>query len=120
VQLREKQKARRIYGVMEGQFRNYFKMADRQKGVTGENLIILLERRLDNTVFRLGFAGSRADARQLVRFKGRRPSAGAARARSGKRAKGKYPIFSDEARRSDRDPGEKPEIGQDPGSNGVS
>jgi small subunit ribosomal protein S4 len=67
VQLREKQKARRIYGVMEGQFRNYFAMADRQKGVTGENLLILLERRLDNTVFRLGFAGSRADARQLVR-----------------------------------------------------
>ena len=67
VQLREKQKARRIYGVMEGQFRNYFKMADRQKGVTGVNLIILLERRLDNTVYRLGFAGSRADARQLVR-----------------------------------------------------
>ncbi len=67
IQLREKQKARRIYGVMEGQFRNYFKIADRQKGVTGENLIIILERRLDNTVFRLGFAGSRADARQLVR-----------------------------------------------------
>ena len=67
IQLREKQKARRIYGVMEGQFRNYFKIADRQKGVTGENLIVLLERRLDNTVFRLGFAGSRADARQLVR-----------------------------------------------------
>jgi len=67
VQLREKQKARRIYGIMEGQFRNYFKVADRQKGVTGENLIILLERRLDNTVFRLGFSASRADARQLVR-----------------------------------------------------
>jgi small subunit ribosomal protein S4 len=67
IQLREKQKARRIYGVMEGQFRNYFKIADRQKGVTGENLIVLLERRFDNTVFRLGFAGSRADARQLVR-----------------------------------------------------
>ena len=66
VQLREKQKARRIYGIMEGQFRSYFKVADRQKGVTGENLIILLERRLDNTVFRLGFAGSRSDARQLV------------------------------------------------------
>jgi len=67
IQLREKQKARRIYGIMEGQFRSYFKVADRQKGVTGENLIILLERRLDNTVFRLGFAGSRSDARQLVR-----------------------------------------------------
>jgi small subunit ribosomal protein S4 len=67
IQLREKQKARRIYGIMEGQFRNYFKMADRQKGVTGENLIVLLERRLDNTAFRLGFSSSRADARQLVR-----------------------------------------------------
>jgi len=67
VQLREKQKARRIYGIMEGQFRNYFKVADRQKGVTGENLIVLLERRLDNTVFRLGFSNSRSDARQLVR-----------------------------------------------------
>ena len=66
IQLREKQKARRIYGVMEGQFRNYFRIADGQKGVTGENLIVILERRLDNTVFRLGFAGSRADARQLV------------------------------------------------------
>lgn len=52
---------------MEGQFRNYFMVADRQKGVTGENLIVLLERRLDNTVFRLGFSSSRADARQLVR-----------------------------------------------------
>jgi small subunit ribosomal protein S4 len=67
IQLREKQKARRIYGIMEGQFRNYFMVADRQKGVTGENLIVLLERRLDNTVFRLGFSSSRADARQLVR-----------------------------------------------------
>ncbi len=67
IQLREKQKARRIYGVMESQFRNYFKMADGQKGVTGENLLILLERRLDSTVYRLGLAASRADARQLVR-----------------------------------------------------
>ena len=67
VQLREKQKARRIYGIMESQFRNYFMVADRQKGVTGENLIVLLERRLNNTVFRLGFSSSRADARQLVR-----------------------------------------------------
>lgn len=67
VQLREKQKAKRIYGVMESQFRNYFKTADRMKGVTGENLLVLLERRLDSTVFRLGFAQSRADARQLIR-----------------------------------------------------
>ncbi len=67
IQLREKQKAKRIYGVMEAQFRNYFKMADRQKGVTGENLLVLLERRLDSTVFRLGFASSRPDSRQLVR-----------------------------------------------------
>jgi len=67
IQLREKQKAKRIYGVMEAQFRNYFKMADGQKGVTGENLLVLLERRLDSTVYRLGFASSRPDSRQWVR-----------------------------------------------------
>ena len=67
LQLREKQKTRRIYGVLEKQFRNYFAAADRQKGVTGENLLRLLESRLDNVVFRLGFAPSRSSARQLVR-----------------------------------------------------
>ncbi len=67
MQLREKQKVRRIYGVLEDQFRKYFKMADRSKGVTGENLLQLLERRLDNTIYRLGFANSRNQARQLVR-----------------------------------------------------
>jgi len=67
VQLREKQKLRRMYGVLEGQFRRYFSMADRAKGVTGETLLQLLERRLDNTVYRIGFATSRAEARQLVR-----------------------------------------------------
>jgi len=67
VQLREKQKLRRIYGVLEGQLRRYFQMADRTRGVTGETLLQLLERRLDNIVFRLGFATSRAEARQLVR-----------------------------------------------------
>ena len=67
VQLREKQKLRRMYGVLEGQFRRYFTMADRAKGVTGETLLQLLERRLDNTVYRIGFATSRAEARQLVR-----------------------------------------------------
>ncbi|QNB47470.1 30S ribosomal protein S4 [Thermanaerosceptrum fracticalcis] len=67
LQLREKQKARRIYGVLEKQFRNYFEKADRQGGVTGENLLRLLERRLDNVVFRLGFASSRPEARQLVK-----------------------------------------------------
>lgn len=66
VQLREKQKVKRIYGVLETQFRNYFEKANRQKGVTGENLVKLLERRLDNVVFRLGFAPSRKAARQLV------------------------------------------------------
>ncbi len=65
-QLREKQKVRRIYGLLENQFRNTFKKADRQKGITGENLLNLLERRLDNIVFRLGFANSRNEARQLV------------------------------------------------------
>ncbi len=67
LQLREKQKARRIYGVQENQFRTYYEKANRQKGVTGENLLRLLERRLDNVVYRLGFASSRIDARQLVR-----------------------------------------------------
>lgn len=67
VQLREKQKARRIYGVLESQFRQYYEEADRKKGITGENLLRLLETRLDNVVFRLGFANSRPEARQLVR-----------------------------------------------------
>ncbi len=67
IQLREKQKIKRIYGLQEKQFKSYFKEADRQKGVTGTNFLILLERRLDNTVYRLGFANSRAQARQLVR-----------------------------------------------------
>lgn len=66
-QLREKQKVRRIYGLLEGQFRGYFEEADRKKGVTGENLLKLLECRLDNAVYRLGFASSRNEARQLVR-----------------------------------------------------
>lgn len=68
-QLRMKQKARRIYGILEAQFRNYFAKAERQKGVTGQNLLLLLERRLDNLVFRLGFAPSRSSARQLVRHR---------------------------------------------------
>jgi len=66
LQLREKQKLKRIYGAMERQFRVYFYKAEKMKGVTGENLLVLLERRLDNVVFRLGFAASRAHARQLV------------------------------------------------------
>lgn len=66
VQLREKQKIRRFYGVLEKQFANYYKKAAKQKGATGENLIRLLERRLDNVVYRMGFASTRAEARQLV------------------------------------------------------
>ncbi len=66
MQLREKQKARRIYGVLERQFRRYFREAERLSGMTGENLLILLERRLDNVVYRLGLADSRGQARQLV------------------------------------------------------
>lgn len=69
IQHREKQKIRRLYGVLEKQFRNYYKMAARQKGSTGENLMILLERRLDNVVYRMGFACTRAEARQLVAHK---------------------------------------------------
>ncbi len=69
VQLREKQKVRRIYGVLEKQFRNYYKKADRQKGATGMNLLRILERRLDNVVYRMGFGSTRAEARQLVSHK---------------------------------------------------
>jgi small subunit ribosomal protein S4 len=67
VQLREKQKVKRTYGVLENQFRRYFEAADRQKGITGQLLLQMLERRLDNVVYRLGFATSRPQARQLVR-----------------------------------------------------
>ena len=67
LQLREKQKARRIYGVLEKQFRNYFDKASKQSGVTGENLLAILESRLDNVVYRMGLGTSRAEARQLVR-----------------------------------------------------
>ena len=70
VHLRAKQKIRRIYGVLEGQFRKIFAEADRRKGQTGENLLQLLEARLDATTYRMGFAGSRAEARQLVRHNG--------------------------------------------------
>ncbi len=67
VQLREKQKLRRIYGILEGQFRGYYADADRQKGITGENLLQLLECRLDNVAYRMGFGASRTEARQIVR-----------------------------------------------------
>ena len=67
VRLREKQKVRRMYGLLEKQYRRYFDLADRQRGVTGENLLRLLERRLDNVAFRLGFSATRSEARQLVR-----------------------------------------------------
>ncbi|HET8578155.1 MAG TPA: 30S ribosomal protein S4 [Methylomirabilota bacterium] len=66
VQLREKQKAKRIYGVLESQFRRYFAWAEAEKGITGENLLKLLERRLDNVVFRLGMAASRREGRQMI------------------------------------------------------
>lgn len=66
LQLREKQKTKRIYGVLEGQFREYYNRADSMKGITGENMLVLLERRLDNIVYRMGIASSRSQARQLV------------------------------------------------------
>ncbi|MGP0628610.1 30S ribosomal protein S4 [Nitrospina sp. 32_T5] len=69
VQLREKQKVRRLYGVLENQFRTYFKKADQKKGVTGENLLQNLEMRMDNVIYRMGLAGSRNAARQLVRHR---------------------------------------------------
>jgi small subunit ribosomal protein S4 len=69
VQLREKQKAKRIYGLLEKQFRGYYALASKQKGITGENLLRILETRLDNVVYRLGFAASRDEARQLIRHR---------------------------------------------------
>ncbi|GAB1476238.1 30S ribosomal protein S4 [Bacillota bacterium] len=66
LQLREKQKAKRFYGVLEAQFRNYFDKAAKKKGLTGENLLVMLETRMDNVIFRMGFASSRKEARQLV------------------------------------------------------
>ena len=69
IQLREKQKIKRSYGMLEKQFRSFFERANRMKGVTGDNLLSLLERRLDNTVYRMGFASSRAQARQLIQHK---------------------------------------------------
>jgi small subunit ribosomal protein S4 len=67
IQLREKQKVKYMYGMLEGQFHNFFVKADSSRGVTGENLLVMLERRLDNAIYRLGFASSRNQARQLVR-----------------------------------------------------
>ena len=69
IQLREKQKIKRIYGLLEIQFRNYFEKANKQKGITGDNLVKVLERRLDNVVYRLGFASSRKQARQLIKHR---------------------------------------------------
>jgi small subunit ribosomal protein S4 len=69
IQLREKQKVKRMYGLLEGQFHNYFKKAERSKGITGENLLKLLECRLDNVIYRLGMAPSRSAARQLIRHR---------------------------------------------------
>ena len=69
LQLREKQKAKFIYGILEKPFRNYYKKAERMKGMTGENLMVMLERRLDNVIFRLGFARTRMEARQIVDHK---------------------------------------------------
>lgn len=88
VQLREKQRAKRLYGVLEKQFRGYYELANRQKGITGENLLRLLETRLDNVVYRLGFAKSRDEARQVVRHghiavNGRRVNIPSYRVRSG-------------------------------------
>jgi small subunit ribosomal protein S4 len=98
IQLREKQKVRRIYGVLEKQFRNYIHLAERKKGVTGVNLLLLLESRLDNIVFRMGFAASRSQARQLINHghflvNGR---------------KGRYSVVPDKTRCSDRGEREEP------------
>jgi hypothetical protein len=103
LQLREKQKVKRIYGLMEGQFRNYFEKAERSKGVTGETLLQMLERRLDNAVYRLGFATSRSQGRQLV---GHGPCAGQQR-------EGQHPFLPGEARRCNFNPRQEPEDSHD-------
>jgi small subunit ribosomal protein S4 len=110
-QLREKQKARRIYGVLERQFRRYFREAERRPGPTGENLLILLESRLDNVVYRLGLATSRSQARQLVQHghffvNGRRAKAPSALVRPGdtitiRTGSRRLPYFRDVAERLD-------------------
>ena len=112
-QLREKQKAKRIYGVMEKQFRLYFKKADRFRGVTGHNLMQLLERRLDNVVFRLGFAPSRRGARQLiahghVRVEGHKVDIASYQVRQGQEIKlrdklREHPMVTRSLERADRD-----------------
>ena len=100
LQLREKQKIKRIYGLIEKQFESYFEEAERRKGVTGTNFLILLERRLDNSVYRLGFANSRSQARQLVQ----------PQSFYGKRQEGQHPVISAEARRYCLRCGREPEL----------
>ena len=109
-QLREKQKVKRIYGVLEKQFSSYFEKAERQKGVTGTNLLVFLERRLDNIVYRLGFANSRTQARQLVRHN----------FIPGKRHQGKSPFISGQDRRCDPGDGEGPQPAVDSRCHGGS
>lgn len=92
LQLKEKQKAKFIYGVLEKPFRNYYKKADQMKGMTGENLMILLESRLDSVVFRMGFARTRREARQVVDHK----------MFSGKRKAGKHSVLPGKSGRCDR------------------
>jgi small subunit ribosomal protein S4 len=109
IQLREKQKVKRIYGILERQFRSYFYKADRMKGVTGENLLKILESRLDNVVYRLGFAQSRTQARQLVlhrhfKINGRLNDIPSAIVRPGdvvavKESSKRVPVFHDSMRR---------------------
>ena len=101
LQLREKQKLRRFYGILEDQFRSYFEKAARMKGVTGENLLLMLERRLDNTVYRLGLASSRAAARQLVRHGHIQVW----------QAQGEHPLVRRRPRPGDRHQGDEPQPG---------
>ena len=101
LQLREKQKAKRYYGVLESQFRDYFEMANKKQGVTGDNLLAILESRLDNVVYRLGFAMSRAEARQLVRHAPLHRQ----------RQEGQHPLFPGEGGRRHRAEGRLPQPG---------
>ena len=102
VQLREKQKVRRLYGVLEKQFRNYYKKAAQRKGSTGENLIKLLESRLDNVVYRMGYASTRAEARQLVSHKAITVNGGVVNIPSYQVASGNSVAIREKATKQDR------------------
>src|SRR3954464_10370169 len=109
LQLREKQKVKRIYGVLENQFRRYFETADRQRGITGETLLQLLERRLDNVIYRLGLATSRPPAPQPRHPAAAGAAARAPRALHGQRQEGRHPVVFGARRRRRRGASQQPQ-----------